>query len=87
MNIVKIKELALVKKEELKNNGENLDKINNILDFLEDEMCFFKVDINLSIPILLYIGIKEDDVVDVYFKLISAVNYKEKCQVRKGIEI
>ena len=83
MTINELKKLALVKKEELIKNNENLSKINNILMFLEDDMCFFKVNINISIPILLYLGISEDSVKDIYFQLISAKNYKKDCTVRK----
>lgn len=85
MNINIIRNLAKTKKEQLKKNGDDLRKINNILNLLKDDMCFFKIDINLSIPILLYIGISEDKVRDIYFKLISADNYKREYDIRKMI--
>ena len=86
MNNDNIKQLALEKKQQLILIGEKLDKIDNILAFLEDNMCFFKVDINLSISILLYLGIPEDKVKDVYFQLISIENYnKKEYEVRKII--
>ena len=82
MNIDKIRNIALLKKQVLEHCCEDLSKINNILSFLSDDMCFFKVDINISIPILLYLGVKEDEVKDVYFQLISVNNYKMDCDVR-----
>ena len=85
MDIEKIRKLALSKRQILEQNGEDLSKVNNVLSFLKDDMCFFKVDINLSIPILLYLGVKEEEVKDVYFQLISANNFKREYDVRKII--
>lgn len=85
MNIKEVRKYALRKKEILKKNNDDLDRINNIIAFLSDDMCFFKVDINLSIPILVYLGISEENVKDVYFQLISPVNYKGEYKVRKII--
>lgn len=86
MNIDNIRKLALEKKEKLKLSGENLEKIDLIICFLSDDLCFFKVDINLSIPILLYLGISKETVKDIYFQLISSNNYKKEYEVRTIIE-
>ena len=86
MNISKLRQLAIAKKEELENKNESLDKINNIIDFLEDDMCFFKLNINLSVPILLYLGISEKDVKNVYFEIISPNNFRKEPEVRRGID-
>lgn len=85
MTINDLKKLALLKKEQFKNNSDELKKIDNVIDFLSDEMCFFKVDINLSIPILLYLGITEENVKDVYFELISSKNFKKEYDVRRCV--
>lgn len=86
MNINDIRKLAIEKKERLMLNDESVDMIDSVLAFLSDDMCFFKVDINLSIPILLYLGIREDNVKEVYFQLLDSKNFKKECEVRTIIE-
>lgn len=85
MTVNELKKIALLKKEQNSNNLVELEKINNIISMLNDDMCFFKIDINLAIPILLYLGISEDIVKNVYFELISSKNFKTECEVRKCI--
>lgn len=74
--IEELKKMAKEKKEKIIASG-NLDEIHRIElaeRFLSDPQCFFKVRIDVSIPILVYIGIPENQVKDVYFKLISPEN-------------
>lgn len=86
VTVKNIRDLALKKKNELMTKGEDLKKINNIITFLQDDMCFFKTDIYTSIPILLYLGVGEDEVKDVYFELMSIDNYKKGPDIRTIIE-
>lgn len=87
MTIQEIRKIAENKKNELIKNGESLDKINNIIILLKDDMCFFKIDINISIPILLYLGIPEDKVKDIYFELIDIKNFREDIKVREASDL
>ena len=85
MSINKIREIAFNKRVELEKQGEDLKKINSVISLLSDDMCFFKININMAIPILLYLGISEQDVKDVYFQLIDASNFVKEPIVRKII--
>ena len=87
MTIDDVRNLALLKKEELIKSGEKIDKINTAIDLLKDDMCFFKVDINIMIPVLLYIGIAEENVKNVYFSLIDYKNYQSSNKVRNAIDM
>lgn len=87
MNIEDIRNLAIRKKEELLKSGENSEKIDTILALLNDDMCFFKLDINIAIPILSYLGIEEKQLVDVYFCMISCANFKKGNKVRTAIDV
>lgn len=85
MEINKIRELASNKRIEMEKLGNDLKKIDSIIQLLSDDMCFFKISINLAIPVLLYLGISEQQVRDVYFQLINSKNFKKEFQVRKII--
>ena len=85
MSINKIREIAFNKRAELEKQGEDLKKITSVISLLSDDMCFFKININMAIPILLYLGISEQDVKDVYFQLIDASNFVKEPIVRKII--
>lgn len=87
MTIDDVRNLANIKKNQLISIGESTDKINIAIELLKDDMCFFKVDINIMIPILIYIGISEEKVKDVYFDLISIKNFNSNYKIRNGIEM
>lgn len=82
-----IRKKALKIKDKQQAMGENLDKIDNVINFLSDEQCFYKIDIYSAVPLLLYLGVKEEDVKDVYFDLIKPDNYKLNNLVRPAIDI
>lgn len=85
MTIDELRTLALAKRMEFERAGEDLGKINRVITFLSDDMCFLKVSINISIPMLLYLGVSLENVKDVYAELINAKNFKTECSVRKII--
>jgi len=87
MTIDDIRRLAYNKKEELINKEENTEKIDIAIDILRDDMCFFNIDINVMVPILLYVGVEEKDVKNVYFNLISFNNFKKKNIIRNAIDL
>lgn len=65
----------------------NYGNYDNIIIALSDDMFFFKTDINISIPILLYIGISEDNVKKVYFELIDYKNFHNDLSVRNAFDL
>ena len=66
------------RKNEININGSELDKkkIQNIEQFLNVPNCFFQVDEDVAISMLLFLGIPNDKVENVYFALLSPDNYK-----------
>lgn len=87
MKIDDIRKLAAIKSESIINNDEDYKKINLVNNLLKDDKCFFNIPIEIAIPILLYLGVKEENVKDVYFELISYKNFSENNIVRRAIDI
>ena len=55
----------------LKDKNNNYDKNLKIKKFLEDEAFFFKINKSSAYEILQTIGVKEDQLEEVYKKLVS----------------
>lgn len=75
-SFVKLLELLEVKKkqeltEEDKKKVEFLDKL------FKDEGCFFKLDIDISLNILEFLGLEEEQAKTMYFDLISPEMFKK----------
>lgn len=87
MKIDDIRKLAIIKSQNIINNEDDYKKINLVNNFLKDDKCFFNIPIETAISILLYLGIKEEEVKDVYFELISYQNFSENDIVRRAIDI
>ena len=66
--------LALIKENE--NNQEELKKQLLIQKLLENDRCFFEVDIETSYSILKDLHIPDNHLKDVYCNLIDIKNYK-----------
>lgn len=80
MTIDYIKLLCDKKEQEIKENFDNskdIEKIKLIREFLEVDNCFFKVSANEALNILLFLGIKKENLRESYLKLISFDNYNE----------
>lgn len=58
-----------------KNNSELLNKYQLIAKILSEDDCFFKMDIKTSYAILKDLGIKDDNIKEVYSNLIDINNY------------
>lgn len=86
MTIKEIRNLAVEKREQILQAGENTEKIDNVINFLKDDMCFFKINIDISVPILLYLGISEEKVEEVFFDLIDFKNFNSD-KVRLAIDV
>lgn len=56
------------------NNEQNLKKYNLIAKILEDDKCFFKINIEYAYAILRDLGIEENSIKDVYMELIDIKN-------------
>ena len=86
MTIKEIRNLSVEKREQILQAGENTEKIDNVINFLKDDMCFFEINIDISVPILLYLGISEEKVEEVFFDLIDFKNFNSD-KVRLAIDV
>lgn len=55
----------------LKSKNESYDKNKKIKEYLKDETLFFKIEKNQALKILETVGVKQDQLDKVYYKLIS----------------
>lgn len=80
----KIKKLVIEKNNEISKNENNADarKLELIDELLKDDQCFYKIDANTALSILAFLGIKEEDLRDVYLELISPKYFKMHENVR-----
>lgn len=53
-----------------------LRKLKNLENILQDEQCFFKIDISTALSCLFYLGIEEERLMDFYKKLIAPSEYR-----------
>lgn len=67
----------------LKDKNKDFTKNEKIKEFLEDESCFFKIDKTKALRILQYVGVKQDQLENVYEKLTTPNKYYDL--VNKGI--
>lgn len=74
--LVDFKKSVLEKKYDLddKTKEVELQKLNYLRIFLNNDMCFFDIDYDTAYNILVFLGISEDDVLNVYRQLISPQN-------------
>ena len=68
----------------LTNKQEELKKQLLIASMLEDEQCFFKLDINTSLSILSNLGFNNEERLNVYKQLTSFEEFKK---INKGTNI
>ncbi len=86
MNLEDIRNLV-IKKEKSVTTDEEQKKINLIKEFLKDDKCFFNIPIETAIAILYFLGIKEENIKEVYFNLISYENFSKNNIVRNAVDI
>lgn len=68
-----IKKLRIIT-QELINKTRDKEKYQIIDKILKDDLCFFKMDIDTSISILLDLGFNESDAKELYKELIDSKN-------------
>lgn len=68
---LKLKELLESKKDKLVLDNLDQEKIKNIEFLFKDDNIFFKIEAQTAIGILEFLGIKENEIMDYYFELIS----------------
>lgn len=68
-----IKKLRIIT-QELINKNMDKEKYQIIDKILKDDLCFFKMDIDTSISILLDLGFNESDAKELYKELIDGKN-------------
>ncbi len=61
----------LEEKEKTITTDLDKEKIENLKFILKEDDAFFKLDLETSLGILSYLGIKEDKLKELYFELVS----------------
>lgn len=79
--MVYLKQL-LEQKSKVVTTQEDLERIKIIKDFLKEDNCFLKINIESAIGILYFLGIPEDKILEYYEVLINPQNYKVPPTVR-----
>ena len=54
---------------------EDEEKVKVIKGLFLNENCFFDLEMTVALNILLFLGIKKEDLIDYYHELISPENY------------
>lgn len=70
-----IREL-LKKKEENISDINDKEKIDTLKDLLQDDNIFFKLDLDTAVGILSFLGVPNENIVNLYYEIISIKNYK-----------
>lgn len=70
-NLLKLKEEKIV-------NDLDKKKLENLKFLLEDDLLFFKLDLETALGILEFLEIPEDDIMRIYYELISPRTYANK---------
>lgn len=81
---LKQKNKNIIDKLVFSNKQEELKKHLLISSMLEDEQCFFKLDINTSLSILSNLGFNNEERLNVYKQLTSFEEFKK---INKGTNI
>lgn len=67
----------LIKKKNKLTTDEDEKKYNIVETLLKDKGCFFKMNPETAIGILEFLEVKEEDMLEFYYDLISPSSYKE----------
>lgn len=70
-----IREL-LKKKEKNISDINDKEKIDTLKDLLQDDNIFFKLDLDTAVGILSFLGVPNENIVNLYYEIISIKNYK-----------
>lgn len=74
MNLNDMKERILLKEKQAK--PEEIEKVNLIKSLLDNENCFFEIDMKLAINILSFLGVEKEKLLETYYQLIAPGNFK-----------
>lgn len=72
----RIVELMEARKEKLYTEAE-IQKFNVITEFIENKDCFFQAKAEAVIGMLEFLGVPEEEVLDLYIELTSPENYQK----------
>ena len=81
INFLKEKNKTLIENYSNENNQKMLKKQLMISSLLQDNSCFFKLPMETSIALLLDLGFKKEESMDIYKKLTSFEEFKK---INKG---
>lgn len=72
----RIKELIEMKEKEIK-TFEDTEKMEVVKQLMQQENIFFCISTETAIGILEFLGVGEDEMLSLYYDLISPENYKK----------
>lgn len=67
----------LVEKEKTVTTSEDKEKIENLKSILKNDEIFFELSMDIAVGIFDFLGVPQNDMIDLYFKLISPEAYQE----------
>lgn len=78
------KKMDIIKKSNLNGNNKlkELSKLNNLIDNLKVKGCFTNMGITLGVSVLSYLGIKDEELVDTYLKLVDYETKEEETEFK-----
>ena len=78
------KKIDIIKKSNLNENNKlkELSKLNNLIDNLKVKGCFSNMGITLGVSVLSYLGIKDEELVDTYLKLVDYETKEEETEFK-----
>lgn len=82
MNIEDLMKLV-IQKEETITTSEEQEKINALKELFQNPTCFFSMKMEVAVDILLFLGISEEQVIDIYFALCSPTSFQKIPKTRE----
>ena len=78
------KKIDVIKKSNLNENDKlkELSKLNNLIDNLKVKGRFTNMGITLGVSVLSYLGIKDEELVDTYLKLVDYETKEEETEFK-----
>ena len=71
-----INDLVIEKKNKI-NSEEDKEKLENIVEILSYDHCFFEMEKDMAMDILSFLGIADSELLDYYMALISPQEYQK----------
>ena len=79
-----IEKLVALKEQEISDDEEK-EMLDFVKEMLDNKITFFEIDMKSVMSILYFLGVKKENLKSMYFKIISAENYREFFPVQRHI--